>query len=313
MAELVVLSGKGGTGKTSLTAALAHLAAAAGDDILPVLVDADVDASNLDLLLGARRIFREPFQGGSVAVIEPARCTSCGRCQEVCRFEAVHQREDQYWIDPIACEGCAACLYECPETAIYSEEQQAGEWYISETDCGRLFHAHLFPARENSGRLVAHIKRQAKKARQESGAGWLLVDGPPGIGCPVISSISGADAALIVTEPSLAGIHDLKRILATVEYFQIPPLICINKADLYLEGRDEIRDLCQDSELPLVGEIPYQMDIPRAMAEGVPVTAFQPDGEAAQAVSSLWANILQRIGSGYSAGNPLNLRNQTSA
>lgn len=296
MTQLVVLSGKGGTGKTSLTAALAHLAALDGLDLRPVLVDADVDAANLELLLKTRRIQTEEFLGGAVAVIDQDRCSSCGRCEEVCRFSAVVTDSGAYEIDPIACDGCAACLYECPERAVQMEAQQAGEWYISDSNYGRLYHAHLFPARENSGKLVAHIKRQAQESLDESWSGWMIVDGPPGIGCPVISAVSGADAVLAVTEPSLSGIHDLERLLGTVDYFQVPAYVAINKADIYPQGTEDIKKICQERGAVVLGEIPYDLDIPRSMAAGLPVTAFQPEGEAAQAIGRIWKEIGQLVG-----------------
>lgn len=296
MPQLVILSGKGGTGKTSLTAALADLASRDGPEL--VLVDADVDAANLDLILNCRRVHQEIFQGRALAQIDLKLCSNCGRCKEVCRFEAVIQDATAYRIDPLACEGCAACLYECPENAILMKPQSAGEWYISETDFGRLYHAHLYPAQENSGKLVAHIKRQALDV-MEGGAvdRWMLVDGPPGIGCPVISAVSGADAVLAVTEPSLSGIHDLKRLLSTVDYFGVPSYVAVNKVDIYPEGMQKIKALCQESGAALLGEIPFDLDIPKSMAVGIPVTIFRPDGAAARSIRKLWMNICELEGS----------------
>ncbi len=298
MPQLVILSGKGGTGKTSLTAALAHLSASQGGGNRQILVDADVDAANLELLLGAQRIQEEDFQGGAEAQIDQDRCSSCGRCLEVCRFEAVSQNSEGFKIDPIACDGCAACLYECPEGAIHMEIQQAGKWYISETSVGRLYHAHLYPARENSGKLVALIKRRAQEALDEIPGDWMFVDGPPGIGCPVISAVSGADAVLAVTEPSLSGMHDLKRLLATVDYFQVPAYVAVNKADIYPQGIEDIRKICQEKGAVVLGEIPYDLDIPRSMAAGLPVTACRSEGEAARSIAGLWNRISQLAGRG---------------
>lgn len=295
MPQLVILSGKGGTGKTSLSASLAQLAAAERPELPPILVDADVDAANLELLLNAHRIQGEDFQGGAEAVIDPSACSACGRCKEVCRFGAVLEQDNGYKIDPLACEGCAACLYECPEKAISLKELQAGEWYLSETRYGLLFHAHLFPAQENSGKLVAHIKRQAQRTREEKGASWMLVDGPPGIGCPVISAVSGADAALAVTEPSLAGIHDLERVIETAAYFQIPVYVCINKADLYPEGARQIEKLCRNRDIPMLGRIPYDLDVARAMSAGVPITVYNPAGPTTSAVVKIWQEIKRLI------------------
>lgn len=299
MKQLVILSGKGGTGKTSLSAAFAHLAGSGGKN---VLVDADVDAANLELILNAKRIKQVDFMGGSIAAINQENCTGCGTCQEVCRFDAVSSLDGKFLIDPIACDGCAACVYACPENAVNMEEQQAGEWYVSETDFGSFFHAHLFPAQENSGKLVALIKRQAQQAGEDIQGDLLLVDGPPGIGCPVISAISGADLVLIVTEPSLAGIHDLERVLGTVEYFQVPALVCINKMDLYPEGARRIKDLCQDLGIPLVGEIPYDLAIPRAMSAGQPVTVSEPDSAASHQIKAIWEIVQTEMGKVGQAG-----------
>lgn len=292
MKQLVILSGKGGTGKTSLSAALAHLAANGGQN---VLVDADVDAANLELLLNARRIKTEEFIGGAIAIIDQDRCTGCGTCQEVCRFEAITQREGEFRIDPVACDGCAACVYACPERAVSMENQQAGEWYISETDFGSFFHAHLFPAQENSGKLVALIKRQAQMEMEHIQGDLMLVDGPPGIGCPVISAISGADVLLIVTEPSLAGIHDLERVLGTAAYFQVPVMVCINKVDLYPEGAEQIKERCLAEDIPLVGEIPYDLEIPRAMSAGEPVTLYAPEADVSRRIKAIWETVQDEL------------------
>ena len=289
MKQIVVLSGKGGTGKTSLSAAFAHLASFGGEN---VLVDTDVDAANLELLLDARRVKEEAFSGGSIAIIDQDRCSACGTCQEVCRFDAVFETEGRYAIDPIACDGCAACLYACPEEAIAMEKTQAGEWYLSETGYGNLYHANLFPAQENSGKLVALIKREARDAIERKDGELMLVDGPPGIGCPVISAISGANVVLIVTEPSLAGIHDLERVLGTVAYFQVPAWILINKADLYPAGVKRIKELCQKMDIPLLGEIPYDLNIPRAMTSGEPVTLFAPGSDASREIKHIWEKVL---------------------
>jgi MinD superfamily P-loop ATPase len=306
VSQLVILSGKGGTGKTSLTAALADLAGGDGPDL--VLVDADVDASNLDLVLNCQRVHQEVFEGRALAQIDPKLCSACGRCKEVCRFEAVIQDLTDFRIDSLACEGCAACLYECPENAILMKPQSAGEWYISETAFGRLFHAHLYPAQENSGKLVAHIKRQALDFLEERAAGsWMLVDGPPGIGCPVISAISGADAVLAVTEPSLSGIHDLKRLLNTVDYFGVPSYVAVNKADIYPLGVEKIKALCQETGAVLLGEIPFDLDIPKSMAAGIPVTTYRPDGAAARSIQDLWISIRNLEGDKKRVNQLLNL------
>jgi MinD superfamily P-loop ATPase len=286
-----MLSGKGGTGKTSLTAAFADLFIRELPKTRLVIVDADVDAANLHLVLSSTIVSQEPFLGGSLAVIDETRCSRCGTCQEVCRFEAVLKEEELFEINPLACEGCAACLYQCPEDAITLQEQLAGEWYRSNCPYGVFFHAHLHPAKENTGKLVALIKQKAKDEYQRGGYQLMLVDGPPGIGCPVISSITGADAALIVTEPSLAGIHDLKRILATTAHFGIQAYVCINKGDIFPEACLQIRQHCADHKVPVVGEIPYDLEVHQAMIQGKPITKAAPNSSAAQAIFKIWDHL----------------------
>ena len=241
MKQLVILSGKGGTGKTSVAAAFAHLAHDGHFPIKAVLADADVDAANLELVLRPERIETHDFTGGSVAVIDPKRCQSCGVCEQVCRFDAVlppssGDSQSTYAIDAIACDGCAACVYQCPEEAIHMEPQIAGRWYRSESRYGMLFHADLYPAQENSGKLVTLVKQNARLLALDTNGQVVIVDGPPGIGCPVIAAAAGADLAVIVTEPTVAGVHDLNRILQTTTHFRIPALVVINKADIYPEG-----------------------------------------------------------------------------
>ena len=291
MTQLVILSGKGGTGKTNLSAAFIHLYHLANPERKSILVDADVDAANLALLLEAEEQNKERFIGGSVARIDPELCNGHGRCQEVCRFDAVISNNDKYRIDTIACEGCAACLYQCPENAISLHEQQAGEWYISDTPYGNFFHAHLFPAQENSGKLVALIKSRAQKELELSGSELMLIDGPPGIGCPVISAVSGADVVLVVTEPTLAGLHDLGRVLETTRNFDVQVNVCINKADLYPEGAGQIREFCQEKGIDILGEIPFDLAVPRAMNQGQPVTRFDSEAPSSRAIKGIWKKL----------------------
>ena len=295
MTQLVILSGKGGTGKTNLSAAFSHLFSQEFPDRKAVLVDADVDAANLALLLEADEISKELFIGGAIARIDQALCNGCGRCQEVCRYDAVSSQDERYVIDPIGCEGCATCLYQCPENAIELEKQQAGEWYISETPYGKFFHAHLYPAQENSGKLVALIKSRAQEELENSAADLMLVDGPPGIGCPVISAVSGANLVLVVTEPTLAGLHDLGRVLETTTHFEVQVEVCINKADLYPEGAQQIRRFCQEREIDILGEIPFDLAVPRAMNQGQPVTKFDPQSPASQAIRVIWSKLIDVV------------------
>jgi MinD superfamily P-loop ATPase len=297
MKQLVILSGKGGTGKTSVAAALAHLAS---QEMPIVLADADVDAANLELVLDPTRLEEHIFMGGQVAIIDPEKCELCGRCYEVCRFDAVIYEacipgDDTYRVDPLACEGCASCVYQCPEEAIHCEEQQAGLWFHSDTRFGPLFHAHLFAAQENSGKLVTLVKQRGRllalDETSNEGRQLLIVDGPPGIGCPVISASAGADLALLVVEPTVSGIHDLERALGTVTHFRVPALVCINKADLNPTHTAAIEAYCAEQGIEVVGKLPFDTVVTEAMVQGQPVTVFQPDGAVTAALSQAWARV----------------------
>lgn len=293
MKQLVILSGKGGTGKTSVAAALAHLAS---QDLPIVLADADVDAANLELVLDPTRLEEHVFMGGQIAVIDPDKCQLCGTCYDVCRFDAViydaaTPGDGQYRVDPLACEGCASCVHQCPEGAIHTEEQQAGLWFRSDTRFGPLFHAHLFAAQENSGKLVTMVKQQGRLLALDEGRELLIVDGPPGIGCPVISASAGADLALLVVEPTVSGIHDLERALGTVTHFRVPALVCINKADLNPVQTAVIEDYCTAQGIEVVGKLPFDTVVTEAMIQGQPVSAYQPDGAMAAALRKAWTRV----------------------
>jgi MinD superfamily P-loop ATPase len=292
MKQLVILSGKGGTGKTSVAAALAHLAS---EELLIVLADADVDAANLELVLAPTKLEEHVFMGGQVAVIDPDLCQLCGRCHEVCRFDAIIPGDDTYCVDPLACEGCASCEYQCPEEAIHSEEQQAGFWFRSDTRFGPLFHAHLFAAQENSGKLVTMVKQQGRLLALDQDRVLLIVDGPPGIGCPVISANAGADVALLVTEPTVSGVHDLERILGTVNHFRVPALVLINKADVNPAHAAGIEAYCRAQGIDLVGKLPYDTVVTEAMVRGQPVTIYQPEGAMTSALREVWAQVRKRL------------------
>jgi len=299
MRQLVVLSGKGGTGKTTVTAALAHLAS---QEISLVLADADVDAANLELVLDPTKQEEHDFMGGKLAVIAPEKCTACGICTEVCRFDAVvapssppfhSDREEKagaYAVDPVACEGCATCYYQCPEEAIRMEEQQAGLWFRSDTRFGPLFHAHLFAGQENSGKLVTLVKQQARLRALDTESELLLVDGPPGIGCPVISAIAGSDLTLLVVEPTVSGAHDLERVLGVADHFGVPSLVVINKADLNLTRSEEIAAFCAGRGIEVVGRIPYDTVVTEAMVQGRPVTEYA-DGPVVAAIQRVWERV----------------------
>jgi MinD superfamily P-loop ATPase len=297
MKQLVILSGKGGTGKTSVAAAFAHLAAEGEHPIRAVLADADVDASNLELVLDPTVLETHKFMGGGVAVIDIEECEGCGVCAEVCRFDAISLDEGLPLVDPIACDGCAACVYQCPTQAIHMEPQQAGQWFRSEGRYGPLFHAALRPAQENSGKLVTMVKQQARLLALDNDYELIIVDGPPGIGCPVISAASGADLVLIVTEPSAAGVHDLGRVLQTTEHFGLPALVCINKADLQEEATATIEAFCRDRGIEVVGHIPFDTRVTRAMVQGLPVTSYY-DTPVAETLRQVWARVLDALDGG---------------
>ena len=287
MKQLVILSGKGGTGKTSVAAALAHLAS---QEIPIVLADADVDAANLELVLSPTQVEAHDFAGGQVAVIDADLCTACGICAEVCRFEAIIPGDDVYGVNDIACEGCASCFYQCPAEAIRMEEQTAGRWFCSDTRFGPLFHAHLFAGQENSGKLVTLVKQQARLRALDTEANLLIVDGPPGIGCPVIAASAGADVALLVAEPTVSGIHDLERIVGTTNHFGVPALVCVNKADLNRARADDIAAFCAVQGIELVGRVPFDQVVTEAMVQGQPVTAYS-DGPVTAELKAMWMRL----------------------
>lgn len=295
MKQIVILSGKGGTGKTSVAGAFAHLASQNGSQIHAVMADADVDAANLELLLKPQILETHEFIGGKVAVIDEGQCAGCGVCQIACRFDAIYEAGSYYQIDRIACDGCAACVYQCPNEAIRMEEQMAGYWYQSNSDFGPLFHAALRPAQENSGKLVTMVKQQARLFAMDEGYNLVLVDGPPGIGCPVISAVSGADLALIVAEPTAAGVHDMQRVLETTDHFNVPAAVCINKADIYPKGTTEIKDFCQEKNIDLIGTIPFDPVVTEAMVQGQTVTAYRPESPASLALNIIWTILATRL------------------
>jgi MinD superfamily P-loop ATPase len=289
--QLVILSGKGGTGKTSVAAALAHLAAAGDQPVRAVLADADVDAANLELVLDPIRLEAHDFTGGGVAIVDPAMCEGCGVCIEVCRFDAISEASPGAKtpnVDPIACDGCAACVYQCPTGAIHMESQTAGQWFRSDSRYGPLFHAALRPAQENSGKLVTMVKQQARLLALDEGYELIVVDGPPGIGCPVISAAAGADLALIVAEPTAAGVHDMERVLEVTRHFGVSALVCVNKADLYPAGTKHIEAYCRAHEVEVIGHIPFDATVTEAMVRGEPVTAYRPDAPASRAIGRIW-------------------------
>lgn len=292
--QLIVMSGKGGTGKTSITAALAHLAHAGEPQVEIVLVDADVDAANLGLVLQPELTGCHDFWGGSLAEIDPHRCSACGACAAVCRYDAVIPGS-VYSIDPIACDGCASCVYACPSGAVQMVQQLEGQWFQSQTCHGPLFHAELYPGRENSGKLVTLVKQNARLQASDQNTPLVIIDGPPGIGCPVISASAGADLALLVTEPGVSALHDLQRAAAMLKHFNVKPLVMINKADLYPQGRYEIRHFAGENHLEVIGEAPFDPAIVQAMAQGQPVTAYAPESAISLSLRGIWKKLAARL------------------
>jgi len=276
--ELVIISGKGGTGKTSVAAALACLAEN------KVIADCDVDAADMHLVLGPDIRQSTEFEGELKAFIDNNACTSCGVCLDYCRFDAIR---DGFIVDPIACEGCGVCAPFCPARAIEMKPHISGKWFISDTRHGPLVHARLGIAEGNSGKLVTLIKKKAREIAAEKGFELVIVDGSPGTGCPFIATMSGAAVALIVTEPTVSGIHDLKRIHELARHFNIKTALCVNKADINPENVAAIKAFCSENGISIAGEIPYDADVTRAQIAGKSVVEHS-NGPAAAGIRMLW-------------------------
>ena len=279
--QVTVVSGKGGTGKTIVTASFAALA---GNS---VLVDCDVDAADLHLLLQPEIEERNRFSGGSVAVRDPEKCTGCGECRDVCRFDAV---EESFDIDPIACEGCGFCVHVCPADALQMKECVNGEWFVSRTRYGPMVHARLGIAEENSGKLVSVVRKRAQEIAERIDARYLIADGPPGIGCPVIAAITGADLVLGVAEPSLSGIHDLQRVAEVAGRFKTKMCCVVNRFDINPENTGAIEKWCGEHDIAVVGRIPFDEAVTRAMVAGKPVVDHGPS-RAGDEIRKVWQEV----------------------
>lgn len=277
MKELVILSGKGGTGKTSIVGSFAAIAQN------KVLADCDVDAADLHLLLSPSVREENEFWSGQVAIIDEEKCTQCGLCQDLCRFRAIKN----FKVDAISCEGCGFCSHICPVEAIVMKESMAGQWFVSDTKYGPLVHARLGIAQENSGKLVAVVRQQATQIAEKHGLDYIISDGPPGIGCPVISSLSGANTALLVTEPTLSGIHDLERVLGMCHHFGVQALVCINKYDINEDNTHQIEGYCLSQGVEVAARIPFDNIVTEAMVHGLPVVEYSRNGVSRQ-IESLW-------------------------
>jgi len=285
MKEVVVLSGKGGTGKTSMVGAFAALAGR------KVLSDCDVDAADLHLLLSPTPQEEHEFWSGQVAEIDAEKCTRCGLCEEACRFDAIHD----FAVARVGCEGCGLCARICPAGAIRMKENLAGHWFLSETRFGPLVHAKLGIAQENSGKLVHLVRQKAKEAAEHAGIDVTINDGPPGVGCAVISSLSGASLACIVAEPSVSGIHDMARVLSVCRHFSVPAVVCVNKFDINEEGTRQIEEYCASEGVDVVSRIPFDTKVTDAQVQGVPLVEYTDDLRLVEPVQQAWKAVRERL------------------
>lgn len=286
MKQIVVLSGKGGTGKTTLTASLFVLAKDA------VVADCDVDAPDLHLLLKPTVVETRDFYGGKLAILDAEKCIRCGRCIENCRFDAI---DGDFNIDPFLCEGCGVCGLVCPVSAISYTEKKAGEIYISETKYGPMVHALLFPGEENSGKLVSQTRVFASVVAQERTKPLVSVDGPPGIGCPVISSITNVDYTIAVTEPTESAIHDFERLLELSRHFSVKLFVVVNKYDINEENTKRIERYCKVNNIPVLGKVPFDPVVTEAMIQGLPIVEYSPQSLVSREIKGIWENLQKLI------------------
>jgi MinD superfamily P-loop ATPase len=279
MKQLTILSGKGGTGKTTITASLAVLARNA------VLADCDVDAPDLHMLLHPEVIKTQEFKGSKLAVIDKTKCDNCGFCREKCRFDAISEAIE---VDPIACEGCGVCAAICPADAITMIERLSGYAYLSKTEYGFMAHASLNPGEANSGKLVTLVRQNARILSEKEDSDLILIDGPPGIGCPVIASVTGVDVGLVVTEPTLSGIHDLERALQLLAHFSVAPLVCVNMHDINLDNTEKILRFCEENSIEVVGRIPFNPKVTEAMVNGKTIVEYAPECDVTKEIGNIW-------------------------
>ncbi len=280
MKQIVVISGKGGTGKTTLMGAFAELAKN------KIIVDCDVDAPDLHLILNPKIKETHEFKGSKEAILDESKCIKCGKCEENCRFEAIKN----FKINPFKCEGCGACAIVCPVNAITLSEKIAGYWFVSDIRLGPMVHAQLGIAEENSGKLVTAVKEKARTLAENNKKDWIIIDGPPGLGCPVIASINGADLALIVTEPTMSGIHDMKRVLKVTNHFGVTAVVCINKYDINPEISEQIEKYCDENNIDVAGKISFDPIVTKAMVNGKSIIEY-PDEKVSLEIKKIWERI----------------------
>lgn len=286
MKQLTILSGKGGTGKTTLTASFAVLAKNA------VIADCDVDAPDLHMLLHPEVVETQEFTGSKVAVIDKTKCLNWGICREKCRFDAITAN---FTVDHISCEGCGVCTVVCPANAVTLTERKSGYAYVSKTNYGFMTHALLNPSEGNSGKLVTLVRQNAKNIAKQENSNLIIIDGPPGIGCPVIASVTGVDAGLVVTEPSLSGIHDLKRALQLLEHFSVTPLVCVNMYDINMDNTTKVMRFCRENNVKVVGKVPFSSKVTEAMVNGKTIVEYFPKGAVSKEIRSVWKKISSLI------------------
>ena len=286
MKEFVVISGKGGTGKTSITAAFASLAENA------VFADCDVDAADLHLILKPKVKKTMSFHGLKIASIDKDKCIDCKKCYNHCKFEAI---DEEINFIKERCEGCSVCAYVCPVKAIEMVDRDSGFAYISETRFGPMSHAVLNTAEEASGKLVTLVRENAKKLAEKEKKDLIIIDGPPGIGCPVISSITGVDLVLIVTEPTLSAIHDLQRTLDVTNHFKTPAVVCINKHDINLENTKKIEEYCNKQGINLIGKLPYDTMVTKAMIHEKSIIELSKENLVSRGIIEMWDEIKRRL------------------
>ncbi|MBK1693829.1 (4Fe-4S)-binding protein [Chromatium weissei] len=288
MKELTIISGKGGTGKTTVSAAFAALARN------KIITDCDVDAANLHLLLNPQLRQREAFTAMRTPEIDSERCNHCGECETWCRFDAIHHSASGYVIDALACEHCELCARVCPVAAIHLKDTVSGEWFISDTAHGTLVHARLGIGEDNSGKLVTLVRREAQRLAIEEGASLIINDGPPGIGCPVTAAITGVNQVLAVTEPTLSGIHDLQRVADLCAHFRIPLMVCINKYDINFDNTTQLHEWCAKHQVTVVGQIPFDQAVNRALVAQRSVIDIDC-GAVTIAMRQLWETVAARL------------------
>jgi MinD superfamily P-loop ATPase len=298
MPEILVLSGKGGTGKTTFTASLAHLAGAGGQT--PVICDLDVDAPDLHLLLHPKPYANHEFHSGNEAIVDPQVCTGCGECIEACRFDALEMEDGVAVVNPFRCEGCKVCVTLCPAQAVRFPVRYCGDWHQSTCRLGPMVHAQLFPGQENSGRLVALLRQEARKIAQEQSRDLIISDGPPGIGCPVISSLSGTDLAVIITEPTQSGLHDLDRVVDLCGHFRVPTLVVLNKFDLNTDMSEEVEAYSREKGLVMAGRLSYSPKVVEAMLEGLCLSEYDPQGLGIE-LEKIWGRISETLSQEHAA------------